>query len=214
MATAQSCCAPWPTRWAPDARRAWYVDRVPADVIPDDELARAIGAGGDAGRSCEAELCRRFAPRIRLYGLRHLRDDDRARELVQTVLLGVLEAARAGRIDDPGKLDRFVLGTCRNAVLRMRDVDARGQRLADAAVDAAVAAEPVEIIDRRALVRCLDALDARAKKVVVMTFHGDRSADEIGAALAMAAGAVRVVRHRALAALRRCLDRPPEEAGS
>jgi CO/xanthine dehydrogenase FAD-binding subunit len=48
----------------------------------DGDLARAVAARvpGEA-ESAEAELYRRFAPRVRLYGLRHLRDEDEARDL-------------------------------------------------------------------------------------------------------------------------------------
>src|SRR5215470_4393750 len=92
---------------------------------PDGQLVWAIAAGADGAGAAEAELCRRFAPRIRLYGLRHLRDEDRARDLVQAVLLVVLEAARAGRIADPERVDRFMLGTSRNVALRIRAGDAR-----------------------------------------------------------------------------------------
>ena len=38
-------------------------------------VARARHAGGVAPE--ETELCRRFAPRIRLYGLKHLKDEER-----------------------------------------------------------------------------------------------------------------------------------------
>jgi RNA polymerase sigma-70 factor, ECF subfamily len=79
----------------------------------DGELVRCI-ALRERAHEAEAELCRRFAPRVRLYGLRHLRTEDRAADLVQSVLLAVLEAARAGRIAEPEHVGRFVLGTCRN----------------------------------------------------------------------------------------------------
>ena len=55
------------------------------ETLTDGQLARGItssfssSAGRD--RDAEGELCRRFAPRIRLYGLRHLGDEDRARDL-------------------------------------------------------------------------------------------------------------------------------------
>ena len=115
---------------------------------PDAELVRAIAARADDAPAAEAELCRRFAPRIRLYGLRHLRDEDRAADLVQAVLLAVLQAARAGRIADPDRVDRFMLGTSRNVALRMRETD--GRSAGDAAL-AAIAApdEPLERIDAR-----------------------------------------------------------------
>ena len=177
---------------------------------PDAELVRAIAARADDAPAAEAELCRRFAPRIRLYGLRHLRDEDRAADLVQAVLLALLQAARAGRIADPDRVDRFMLGTSRNVAA----ADA-GDRCARSAGDAALAAiaapdEPLERIDAAALVRCMGALDDRARRVVMLSFNDDRSADEIAALLAISSVNVRVLRHRSIAALRRCLDAPKE----
>ncbi|MGE5326523.1 MAG: RNA polymerase sigma factor, partial [Deltaproteobacteria bacterium] len=95
--------------------------------VNDAELARQIGAGED--REAEAELCRRMAPRIRLYGLRHLRDEHAAEDLAQQVLITTLEALRAGRLREPEKLASFVLGTCRMTVLNLRRGAARKERL-------------------------------------------------------------------------------------
>jgi RNA polymerase sigma-70 factor (ECF subfamily) len=181
---------------------------------PDSQLVRWVAADGTERRAAEAELCRRFAPRIRLYGLRHLRDEERARDLVQNVLCALLQALRAGRIDDPERVDRYVLGTCRNSVQRLRAADARarpvaGEELAEILDDLALAqatATGEEGPPMSALFRCLDALDLRAKKIVHLTFQVERSADQIAAELALTPGNVRVLRHRALRALRRCLD--------
>ena len=56
---------------------------------PDDAtLVRRIAAapgGGDVG--AETELYRRLAPRVRLYGLKHLRDHHAAADLVQQVMI-------------------------------------------------------------------------------------------------------------------------------
>ena len=177
------------------------------DQLPDDELVRRIEGGRD--RRAEAALCRRFAARIRLYGLRHLRDEDRAGDLVQTVLMGVIEACRAGRVQQADKVDRFILGTCRNAAARMREVEGRVQLTGGDELAEMVLAEggEVEVIDKRTLVRCLAGLDARAARILALCFQEERSADEIAALLAMEPGNVRVVRHRALASLRRCFDR-------
>jgi RNA polymerase sigma-70 factor (ECF subfamily) len=43
-----------------------------------------------------------------------------------------------------------------------------------------------------------------------MSFNEERPSDEIAALLALSPGNVRVLRHRAIAALRRCLDAPEE----
>jgi RNA polymerase sigma-70 factor (ECF subfamily) len=42
--------------------------------------------------------------------------------------------------------------------------------------------------------------------VVALSFYAERDADAIGAELRMSPGNVRVVRHRALARLRSCLE--------
>ena len=84
----------------------------------DSELVHEITTTGST--AAEAELCRRLAPRLRLYGLRHLRDEHAAADLVQHVLLIMLKSIRAGRVRDPEKLASFVLGTCRMTVLDLR----------------------------------------------------------------------------------------------
>lgn len=210
MATAAPCSAAWPTRWASDPPLRYAVRVLvddPPDQVPDDELVRRIEGGRD--RTAEAALCSRFAPRIRLYGLRHLRDEERARDLVQTVLLAVIEACRAGRVQQAEKVDRFILGTCRNAAARVREVEGRVELTGGDELAEMVRAEAgeAEVIDRRTLIRCLAGLDPRAARVLALSFQEERSADEIAPLLAMEPGNVRVVRHRALASLRRCFDR-------
>ncbi len=175
----------------------------PGEETSDAELVRLVAS---RGREAERELCRRFAPRIRLYGLRHLRDEERARDLVQAVLLAVLVALRAGRVDDPERLDRFVLGTCRNISRRMRETDARATLVGDEELDVAPFLQETELVDAGALVRCLAGLDLRGRMVMILSFFEERSAEQIAKALETTAGNVRVLRHRAIAALRRCLD--------
>jgi RNA polymerase sigma-70 factor (ECF subfamily) len=68
------------------------------------------------------------------------------------------------------------------------------------------------MIDTGSLVRCLAALDARAKTIVRRSFHDDRTAEDIARELQTTAGNVRVLRHRAIAQLRRCLDANRSEA--
>src|SRR5689334_18117950 len=89
----------------------------PPDSLADAELVQIIGgsAPGEAHQA-EGELYRRFAPRVRLYGLRHLRDDQAAADLTQQVLLITIESLRLGRVREPEKIASFVLGTCRLVV--------------------------------------------------------------------------------------------------
>ena len=178
------------------------------DLADNAALVQRIASRSSDAREAEASVYRSFAPRARLYGRKHLRDEDRARDLAQAVMLAVLEAVRAGRIEDPARLDRFVLGTCRNVALRMRATDARARPTDDAELDALGASyfQDVEAIDTGALVRCLNALDARGRTVVYLSFNEDRSAEHIATVVETTASNVRVLRHRAIAALRRCLD--------
>ena len=183
------------------------------EAATDAELVQRAAVRDDGVRAVETELCRRFAPRVRLYGLRHLRDEDRARDLVQAVLLALVEAVRAARIAEPEHVDRFVLGTCRNVVARMRDGASRVVPVDPAELEIAGAMPSLEHLDASALYRCLVKLDLRSRLVVQMCFHDDATADEIGVQLGTTAGNVRVLRHRAIAQLRDCLDRRQEVAG-
>src|SRR5262249_5602975 len=152
--------------------------------VDDIALVESIARGDDAARDAEGALCRRFAPRIRLYGLRHLSTADAANDLVQIVLLGVLEAARAGRLREPEHLERFILGVCRNASLRLRQRDGRAVPIERERIETMLASvAPPEPVDERALSRCLDGLEERARAVLVLAYREDRSAEDIAGAL-------------------------------
>jgi RNA polymerase sigma-70 factor (ECF subfamily) len=155
----------------------------------------------------EAELVRRFAPRARLYGLRHLRSAAAADDLVQTVMVILLEAVRGGTLREPERIASFVLGTCRHVVIGWRRGEARRHDLLDrfAGDLAPAAADAPPAIDRERLAACVGALPPSEQKVFTLTFYEERAADEIAAALAMTPGNVRVVRHRALGHLASCL---------
>lgn len=178
------------------------------DALDDGALARRIaGAGRAPDSAAEAELYRRLAPRVRLYGLRHLRDRPAAADLAQQVLLMTLERLRAGEIREPEKIASFVLGSCRMTVLEMRRGMRRREALLETWGDMAEAFEAPEplALDSGRLARCLEALSERERSVVVLTFFADKQADEVGAELAISGGNVRVIRHRALARLRECM---------
>ena len=181
----------------------------PLAALDDGVLARRIAESGAAApdSAAEAELCRRLAPRVRLYGLRHLRDRQAAADLGQQVLLMTLERLRAGKVREPERIASFVLGTCRMTVLEMRRGTRRREALLETWGDVAEAfeaPEPVVLAPDR-LAGCLEALAERERSVVVLSFFADKQADEVGAELAISAGNVRVIRHRALARLRECM---------
>ncbi len=172
--------------------------------LNDAELVRQIGSGND--REAEAELFRRMAPRIRLYGLRHLRDEHAADDLAQQVLITTLEALRAGRLREPEKLASFVLGTCRMTVLNLRRGMERKVRLLEQyAVELPVAAQPAVTLDRDLLQRCVEGLKERERTVVVMSFYDEETGADVAGFLGVSEANVRVIRHRAIRQLRECM---------
>ncbi len=171
----------------------------------DADLVRQIGSG--SAREAEAELFRRMAPRIRLYGLRHLRDEQASEDLTQQVLITTLQAIRAGRLREPEKLASFVLGTCRMTVLDMRRNTQRREALLERfGADLLPSAAPsVPRLDQERLTRFVQNLKERERTVVVLTFYDEQTSADVARFLGVSEANVRVIRHRALHQLRECM---------
>jgi RNA polymerase sigma-70 factor (ECF subfamily) len=174
----------------------------------DATLAQRIAAGGlTPDTAAESELCRRLAPRIRLYGLKHLRSEAAARDLMQDVLVLLLEKLRSGALRDPSQVVSFALGSARQQVLDRRRGERRRARILEAfPIDLLPDTDPApEPLDTTRLRHCLAALPERERSVLVMTFYDDRPADQVAVELGLTAGNVRVIRHRGLERLRMCM---------
>ena len=172
------------------------------------DLARMIQqAAAGSAREAEAELVRRLAPRVRLYGLRHLRDEQAAADLVQQVMILMIEQLRACRLREPDRIGSFVLGICRLAVLDLRRGEARRARLLRQYGQDLPVADPsvAPRFDLDRLAACLERLSARERTVLLMTFYEEKPAQAVGAALGLTAANVRVIRHRGVARLRDCV---------
>lgn len=178
-------------------------------TVADGALARAV-AEAQAGEAtaAESELYRRFAPRVRLYGLRHLRDRGAADDLAQQVMLVVIERLRAGEVRDPEQIASFILGTSRMVAVGLRRTEARRHDIRGrfGLREPAVVAIDERAIDGARLRPCLAAVKERERTILLLTFYAEKGAGEIAAALGMTSGAVRVSRHRALASMRECLE--------
>lgn len=172
--------------------------------MSDAALVQCIA---DGQHEAEAEVCRRMGPRIRLYGLRHLRCASAADDLVQQVLLKTLEALRAGRVRDAVKLAPFVFGTCRMTVLDLRRSQQRQEHLLEAFGSALIPVQPDRVpLDGERLARCVGALGERERSVVMMSYYDEISATAAGRSLGISEANVRVIRHRAIKHLRACMD--------
>lgn len=191
---------------APDAAQARLASEADEAALARRILACAPGADAEA----EAALCRRLGPRIRLFGLKHLRDDSAAKDLMQDVLVLLLTKLRSGDVREPEHVASFALGAARQMIVDGRRGGARRARILETfpldllpANEDGDAPEPRQ---RQRLGDCLAALPERERAVLVMTFYDDRPADAVAAELGVSAGNVRVIRHRGLERLRGCME--------
>jgi RNA polymerase sigma-70 factor (ECF subfamily) len=177
----------------------------------DGELARAIAsAPPGAADAEESELYRRFARRVHLYGLKHLRDAAAADDLVQQVLLVTIERLRAGEVRNPDEVGSFILGTSRLLADSTTRKTRRRERLTEQFHVPDLYAAPLVASDDLAVVeRCLHALAERDRRVLVLTFYAEKTSPEIAEELGVTGTVVRVARHRALERLRECVGLHP-----
>lgn len=178
------------------------------DDSSDADLARAV-AGRSPGSAQEAEgaLYRRFAPRVRLYGLRHLRSEDAACDLVQQVMLVTIEKLRDGSVRDLDQIASFVLGMSRSMAKDIKRLEWRREKLLLAFTDPNRVEAPASdtTLDADRLEACLGRLAERERLVVLLTFYADRTSREVATELGVQDGNVRVIRHRAIERLRTCM---------
>jgi RNA polymerase sigma-70 factor, ECF subfamily len=187
------------------------LDTAAATDSPEAMLARAIaGAPAGPGRdAAEAALYRLLAPRIRRYGLRHLRDAHAAADLAQQVMVLTLERLREGALREPERVLSYVLGASRLMVTDQRRGERRREALLERHGDmlrpeAAATHEPR--LDHHRVADCLDRLPERERAVLVMSFYDDQPSEAVGRELGLTPGNVRVIRHRGIDKLRRCVE--------
>ena len=174
----------------------------------DGDLARAVAARATGNiEAAEGELYRRFGPRVRVYGLRYLRDEDAALDLMQQVMLVTIEKLRSGAVHDPDQIASFIFGVSRSMVKDQQRVQWRREKLRDAFIvpDIVAAAADYEALDVDSLERCLAKLAERERLVIMLTFYAERTAGEVARELSLKEGNVRVIRHRAVERLRTCM---------
>ena len=179
-----------------------------AELGPEAALATRIAAAAPRiDAAAETGLYRLLAPRVRLYGRRHLRDEEAADDLMQQVMMMALEKLRTGELREPERIASFVFGACRMLTLGMRRGERRRAELlekfgADLAIaDISVAPR----LDEARVAACLEKLAERERAVMIMSFYEDEPAERVGASLGITGGNVRVIRHRALQQLRDCV---------
>jgi len=196
--------------WMPGPDTTSLADRL------DGDLAREVAsATAGSAAAAEGELYRRFARRVRLFGLKHLRDDMAADDLAQQVMLIAIERLRAGDIRNPDEIGSFILSTSRMVATGLRRTERRRQGLQQRVESGERTELPADerLFDADRIRPCLAALRERERTILLLTFYAERPSPEIADKMGMSAGAVRVARHRAVAAMRDCLEAGPEGPG-
>jgi RNA polymerase sigma-70 factor (ECF subfamily) len=152
------------------------------EAASDEVLARRIASGPPGSTDAEeGELYRRFAPRVRLYGRRHLQNDAAADDLAQDVLLLTIARLHAGKVRQPDEIGSFILGTSRMMAQSGRRATRRREALAARFMDRTAEATPsfMTALDTPRVAACLRTLAERDRLVVVLTFYADREAPRI-----------------------------------
>ena len=180
----------------------------PGAVPPSDPLSVAPS---------EPELVDRFWSRLRLFACRQLGDSGAAEDVAQETLRRVIEALRAGRVDNPAALPGFVFQTARHICLQHHRSHGREQRALARLSDPyqREGSEPLaELIgeERIALVRAAVGRLAEAdRQLLHWLYFEQEDPAEVARRLGVSAGALRVRRHRAIGRLAELLA-PHREA--
>lgn len=161
----------------------------------------------------EAELVRRFRERLRLFALRRLRDSAAAEDVAQEALRRVVEACRAGRLENPSALPAFVFQTANHICLQQyRSQGREGRALLRLGSEDAQNADPHPLAtligdERSAAVReALGQLSAEDRDLLRMMYYEDADTAAVAQRLGVTTGALRVRKHRVLGRLAALLN--------
>jgi RNA polymerase sigma-70 factor (ECF subfamily) len=180
------------------------------------ELAQLVQRAASLDGAAEAMLCGRFVPAVRTFARRRVRSAEAVEEFTQDVMLAVIQALRTGSVSEPERFAGFVLGVCRNVArerARVRDRRAALWEAYGSSLEPSPGVDVTRDADEIALLEdCLSQLSARSREVVRHAYVGGESSQEIALRLELQEGHVRVIRHRALGALRDCLHAQPRGA--
>ena len=161
----------------------------------------------------EAGLVRQFRERLRLFALRRLRDSAAAEDVAQETLRRVVEACRAGRLENPSALPAFLFQTANHICLQhFRSSGREGRALLRLGGEDPQNLDPHPLAsligdERRAAVReALKQLSAEDRHLLRMMYYEDMDRGVLAQQLGVTAGALRVRKHRVLARLAALLN--------
>ncbi|MEO8089183.1 MAG: sigma-70 family RNA polymerase sigma factor [Gemmatimonadales bacterium] len=165
------------------------------------------------GAPDEAGLVRQFRERLRLFALRRLRDSAAAEDVAQETLRRVVEACRAGRLNNPSALPSFLFQTAHHICLQhFRSSSREGrafQRLGSEDAQTHDANPLTTLIgdeQRDAVREALKRLSPEDRDLLRMMYYEEVDSATLARRLSVTAGALRVRKHRVLARLAALLN--------
>ena len=163
--------------------------------------------GGDP--NAEEELVKRYRPGVYAIASARLRDREAAGDVSQEVLLMVLEALRAGKLREVGRLTAFIHSTARNRIntyLANLYTERNRPPLPDAP-PVVTPEERFEESQRQSVVRqALGRLNPRDRKILLLTIVDGLKPREIAVRLGISPERLRKRKSRALQRVRKAVQ--------
>lgn len=156
----------------------------------------------------ETELAARFWDRIRLFAARRVHDTAMAEDIAQETLRRVIEALRAGRVENTEAIAAFAFQTAKHICMhaqRSAGREIRAMRRLQTHSDSDAESVRPDVLahlvseERRALVRrALEALSRDDRDLLRAVYFEQLDPAELATKLGLSLGALRVRKHRAL----------------
>jgi RNA polymerase sigma factor (sigma-70 family) len=161
----------------------------------------------------EPELAARFWDRIRLFAARRVQDAAMAEDIAQETLRRVIDALRAGRVQNAEAIAGFVFQTAKHVCMHVHRSAGREsramRRLQDPSDSGDVRPDVVARLvseERSALVRtALQTLSPDDRELLRALYFDQIDSGELAGKLGLSLGALRVRKHRALQRLAEAL---------
>lgn len=190
-------------------------ERYTTDLIGEGEGGRdkrRVSAEPASLATSESELAERFWERIRIFAARRLRDLGAAEDVAQETLRRVVDAMRAGRVENLDALPGFVFQTARHICLQRDRSAMREMRALFRWAEPDTPTEPDALValiteERCAAVRrALEGLDQDDRALLRVFYFESLDTADVAERMGVSTGAVRVRKHRALVRLSELLN--------
>lgn len=182
-------------------------------MLDEATVTSLLAAAGGGDPAAVDSLIREFRPRIFRYVLARLGDESASEDITQETCIAVVKALPS--FESRGvRFSSFVFAVANNKIVDSWRAAGRAPRTTTDEVlrdrpEAAPGPEDLAVLasEVRRLVEPLARLSERERNIILMRVVAQLSAEEVGEALEMSPGAVRVTQHRALKALRNHLGK-------